>query len=63
MASYKYMQDQDKGRAVNYREKMSKISYLIDQARFEERREKLSNIFYGAIAISALVVTGLIIAL
>ena len=63
MASYKYMQDKDNGRAVSYREKIPKISYLIHQARFEERREKLSNIFYGVIAISALVVTGLIIAL
>ena len=61
MASYKYMQD--KGRAANYREKMPKISYLIHRARFEERREKLSNIFYGVIAISALAVTGLIIVL
>ena len=61
MASYKYMQD--KSRAVNYKDKLPKISNLIHQARFEERREKLSNIFYGVVAISALAITGLIIAL
>jgi len=61
MASYKYMHD--KNRATGYKEKMPKISYLIHQARFEERKEKLSNIFYGVIAISALAVTGIIIVL